>query len=142
MVERPRIRSFASKWEKVKKPVSWQVSVSWPKERKRRRSGRGMYIDIYIYIFFLTRVESLRAACTVFPCVFHGFLIVQTKPQIAYFLSGYFVFQHPPRGWNEHHRPWEYHADKHRARNCDTSARVRLRLTPDILSREERMRRV
>lgn len=35
--------------------------------------------------------------------------------------------------WHAHEplpRPWEYHADKHQARNCDTSVGVR-QLTPD-----------
>lgn len=73
LVERAgRIRSFASKWEKVKKPVSWQVSVSWAKERKRRRSGRGMYRYIFL---FLTR--GLSVPCV--PCV-SRFPIVQTSP--------------------------------------------------------------
>lgn len=51
------------------------------------------------------------------------------------------VPQHP-RGHRRHHRSREYYADKHRARNCDTLARVRRQLTPDILLRGERMRRV
>lgn len=55
-----------------------QASKIWSRDVYR-------YIYIYVYIFFLTRVESLSAACTVFPCVFHGFLIVQTKPQLRTF---------------------------------------------------------
>lgn len=65
------------------------------KERKRRRSGRGTYRYIFLFLTPSDRV----VARPVFPCVFSRFLIVQTSPILAYFLSGYFLFQHPPRGW-------------------------------------------
>lgn len=103
--------------------------------RKRRRSRRET--DGLTNRDFLPGVSSLGWQV-------YTYLRVTRSPwslRVAFFRGSFLVssFYFPrsgyPRGRRGHHRPWEYHADKHRARNCDTSARVRRRLTPDGSSR-------
>lgn len=110
------IREYFSRSKKAR---AWQIVVA------------PSIIPPFIFLFLFSSLSPLssssyRAALDTFPCV-RAASLEGTSAAPSWLASST-------------SRPWEYHADKHQARNCDTSAGVQ-QLTPDIPLRGRRMRR-